>query len=104
MQDLVQILQVLQEKHLQDLHIPCKTFLLSSDIVRRLLVRLACLGLWLALLGLIARPSGPNEGYGPPTASQPLPRPAQPPSSPPQTLCGKSRSNSSSYSYIVLAS
>ena len=35
----------------------------------------ACLGLWLALLGLIASPNGPNGWFGPPPASHPPPPP-----------------------------
>ena len=43
----------------------------------------ACLGLWLALLGLIASPNGPNGWFSPPPASHPPPPPAPPPSHPP---------------------
>ena len=62
----------------------------------------SCLGLWLALLGLIATPSGPVGQCGPPPASHPPPPPTRPP---PYTCnpwyysgCEKSCSKSSSAS------
>ena len=49
-------------------------------IVRHLLGPLACLGLWLAPLGLIASLNNPNRGYNPPLATHhpPQPLPAHP--------------------------
>ena len=40
----------------------------------------ACLGLWLALLGPIASPNGPNGRFNPPPPSHPPPPPAPHPS------------------------
>ena len=39
----------------------------------------ACLGLWLALLALIASPNGPYGWFSSPPASHPPPPPAPPP-------------------------
>ena len=53
----------------------------TPGIGRRLLYAIqACLGLWLALLGLMASPSGPYGWFSPPPASHPPPPPAPPPS------------------------
>ena len=41
-----------------------------------------CLGLWLALLGSIASPNGPNGGFNLPPASH-TPPPPTPPTHPP---------------------
>ena len=46
----------------------------------------SCLGLWLALLGLIATPNGPVGRCSPPPASHPPPTPTPPPSHPPTPL------------------
>ena len=45
----------------------------------------ACLGQWLALLGPIASPNGPNGGFSLSPASHLPPPPARPPSHPPTT-------------------
>ena len=47
----------------------------------------ACLGLWLALLGLIATPNGPNGWFSPPPASHPLHLPLPPTTHPPPMTC-----------------
>ena len=41
-------------------------------VARRLLGPQACLGLWLALLGLIVSPNSPNGGFNPLPAAHPL--------------------------------
>ena len=46
----------------------------------------SCLGLWLALLGLIATPNSPVGWCNPPPASHPPPPPTPPPSHPPTSL------------------
>ena len=67
----------------------------------------SCLGLWLALLGLIATPNGPVGWCNPPQASDPPSPPTPPPSHPPTPYtcnpwyysgCEKSCSKSSSVS------
>ena len=46
----------------------------------------ACLGLWLALLGLIASPNGPNGWFNLPPASHQPPPPTPPPYHPPTPI------------------
>ena len=51
----------------------------------------ACLGLWLALLGPITSPNGPNRGFNPPPASHSLPLPAPPPPTHPPPITSHQR-------------